>query len=145
MSKVHGRKGAKPEPFFRTMFMRIAEPRVLRIMHFAIYVCMGIAGVGIPFHPPEKLQSILGLELLYIFSFFVTIGALLGAVAILPGIWWLERVGIIMLTTSMAMYVVIILALGSSLVAISVAIALTLTFGQRWLEIRGAQLAPREV
>lgn len=132
-------------PMLHFLFMKIAEPRVIRVMHFAIYLCMMVAGVGIVFNPPEHLQSIIGLSLLYVFAGFVTIGALFGSFAVLPGIWWLERVGIIMLTTSMAMYVVIIVALGSSPVAISVALALTFTFGQRWVEIRGAQLAPREV
>jgi hypothetical protein len=132
-------------PFIHGMFMRIAEPRVIRCMHFLVYICMMVAGVGIVFRPPEHLQSILGLTLLYVFAGFVTIGALFAAIAVLPGIWWLERVGIIMLTTSMAMYVVVIVALGSSPVAVSVALALTITFAQRWTEIRGAQLAPREV
>lgn len=132
-------------PMLHYIFMKIAEPRVLRIMHFAIYICMGVAGIGIIFHPPSRFQSVVGLDLLYLFAAFITFGSLFAAVAVLPGIWWLERVGIIMLTTSMGMYVVIICTLGSSVVAIAVAIALTCTFGQRWVEIRGAQLAPREV
>jgi len=132
-------------PFLHLMFMKIAEPRVIRVIQFGIYVCMMLAGVGISVHPPSNLQGILGHTLVYIFAGFVTTGALFGSVAVLPGIWWLERVGIIMLTTSVAMYVVVIIALGASLVAVAVALALTLAFGQRWVEIKGAQLAPREV
>jgi len=132
-------------PFIHGMFMRIAEPRVIRLLHFLVYLCMLVTGVAIVFQPPHHLQSVLGLTLLYVFAGFVVIGALFSAVAVLPGIWWLERVGIIMLTTSMSMYVVVILALGTSVVAVAVALALTITFAQRWVEIRGAQLAPREV
>jgi hypothetical protein len=132
-------------PFLHLMFMKIAEPRVIRLIQFGIYVCMMVAGVGITLHPPSNLQGVLGYSLVYLFSGFVATGALFGAVAVLPGIWWLERVGIIMLTTSLAMYVVVIISLGASLVAVAVALALTLAFGQRWVEIKGALLSPREV
>lgn len=132
-------------PYVHGLFMRIAEPRVIRLMHFLVYLCMLITGIAICFSPPHHLQTVVGLALLYVFAGFVTIGSALCAFAVLPGIWWLERVGIIMLTTSMAMYVVIILTLGTSVVAVAVALALTITFAQRWTEIRGAQLAPREV
>lgn len=132
-------------PIIRGLFMKIAEPRVIRVMHFGIYISMMLSGIGTIFHPPSRFQTILGEELLFVFGLFVFLGAFAAAIAVLPGIWWLERVGIIMLTTSMSMYVVTITALGLSVVSISVAVALTLTFAQRWVEIRGAQLAPREV
>lgn len=130
-------------PILHFLFMKVAEPRVIRIMHFGIYICMMISGIGVIIGPPETLQSVLGHILIYVFGGFVFLGALLSAFAVLPGIWWLERVGIIMLATSMSMYVVAIFALGASVVGIVVALALTLSFFQRWVEIKDAQLAPR--
>ena len=133
-------------PFLHYVFMKIAEPRVLRIMHFLIYLCMVVSGIGLIVVQPQRFQNVIGETMLWVFGSFIFFGALFGAVAVLPGIWWLERVGIIMLTTSMGMYIVIIIALGtSSFLGIAVAVALTLTFAQRWVEIKGAQLAPREV
>jgi hypothetical protein len=123
--------------------MKVAEPRIIRIMHFIIYVCMMVAGFGTIFGPPQSWLNVLGHVLIYVFGGFVFVGALLSAISVLPGIWWLERVGIIMLTTSMTMYTVVILALGRAPVSIAVALALTLSFAQRWIEIKGAQLAPR--
>ena len=105
---------------------------------------MMIAGFGTIFGPPQAWLNVLGHVLIYVFGGFVFIGALFAAVSVLPGIWWLERVGIIMLTTSMTMYTVVIIALGRSPVSVAVALALTISFAQRWTEIRGAQLAPRD-
>lgn len=131
-------------PILHYVFMKIAEPRVIRIMHFGIYICMMVAGIGVILDPPDRLQGVLGHTLVFIFGGFVFVGSFFGMFAVLPGIWWLERVGIIMLTTSLGMYVVTIVTLGATPVAVVVALALTLSFAQRWVEIKGAQLAPRE-
>lgn len=130
-------------PFAYYLFMRIAEPRVLRLIQFGIYICMGNAGVGMLSSPPTTFDSVVALPLVYMFSGFITLGAILGAIAVLPGIWWLERTGILALTTGVAIYFVLLIALGASSVGISISLALVLTFRQRWSEIKGADLAPR--
>jgi hypothetical protein len=129
---------------FRKYFQLIAEPRVIRLVQFSIYVCMFIAGSNILLHPPKAFQFVLGLVLAYVFGAFITLGSLLGAISVLPGIWWLERVGIIALITGLGIYAIVIISLGSSPMGILVAIMFALTFVQRWLEIKGSQLAPRE-
>lgn len=129
-------------PFAHSLFMKIAEPRVIRLMQFGIYICMIIAGTGVLSQPPSAFKYVVGSALVYVFGGFITLGAIFGAIAVLPGIWWLERVGIIALTTAMLMYAVIIIALGSSTVGVVVSVAFALTFAQRWLEIRRYQLAP---
>lgn len=129
---------------FRTWFTKIAEPRVIRLMQFGVYLCMIWSGWGVLSHPPRGFEFVLGQFLVYMFGGFIFIGAIFGAVAVLPGIWWLERAGIIALSTGMAIYAIVIIALGASITGVAVAIAFALTFIQRWLEIRGSQLAPRE-
>lgn len=131
-------------PKVEPIFMKIAEPRIIRLMQFGIYVCMFYAGVRLMLHPPTNFQSVLGLVLSYIFASFIFLGALFGGVAVLPGIWWLERVGLIALATGMGIYVIVVVSLGSSPLGIVVAIAFVLTFLQRWMEIKGPDLAPRE-
>ena len=128
----------------RSLFLRIAEPRHLRIMQFGIYVCMIFAGVGVLNDPPSSFESVVGLPLTMMFGGFIAIGSTFAAVAVLPGIWWLERVGIIALSVGLAMYLVMVVALQSSPVGISVSLAFILTFVQRYTEIKGSQLAPRE-
>ena len=131
-------------PFAHSLFMRIAEPRVLRILQFFIYVGMTIAGVTFLSQPPTLFENIAGPILVHVFGAFIASGSILGAFAVLPGIWWLERVAILLLGTGLAMYIVFVVTLGSSIIGIVMSIAFLLTFVQRWTEIKGAQLAPRE-
>lgn len=126
------------------LFMKIAEPRVFRLLQFGIYILLGIAGIGVLIDTPDSIQNVLGNFLIYVFGGFVALGAILGAFAVLPGIWWLERVALLALGTGVAMYVVITISLGVSIVGLAVYIAFILSFIQRWTEIRGANLAPRK-
>jgi len=131
-------------PFAHSLFMRIAEPRTIRLMQFGVYVCLIFSGVGMLQDPPSSFKDVVGAALVYVFSGFITLGSVLGAIAVLPGIWWLERVGILALATGLSMYLVLVMSLGASPIGIAVALAFILTFLQRWTEIKGAQLAPRE-
>lgn len=131
-------------PRVEPWYMRIAEPRIIRLMQFGIYICMLIAGTQILFHPPAQFQNVLGLALAYMFASFIFLGALAGAFAVLPGIWWLERVGLISLTTGLVIYVIVVISLKGSPMGIITALAFGLTFLQRYMEIKGPALAPRE-
>lgn len=130
----------KVEPWF----LKIAEPRIIRLMQFGIYLCMLYAGFRILLQPPPQFQSVLGLVLSYMFASFIFLGALFGAIAVLPGIWWLERVGLIALSTGMGIYAIVVVSLPGSALGIVTALAFGLTFLQRYLEIKGPDLAPRE-
>lgn len=125
-------------------FSKIAEPRIIRLMQFGVYLCMIFAGIRVVTQPPKAFEFVLGNVLVLVFGGFILIGALFGAVAVLPGIWWLERAGLIALATGMTIYAVVITSLGASPMGVVVAVAFALTFVQRFLEIRGSQLAPRE-
>lgn len=127
----------------RTLFLKIAEPRYIRLTQFGIYLGMLAAGISVLVNPPASFQGVIGQPLVYIFGGFLFGGALTGAIAVLPGIWWLERVGIVSLITGMSIYVVVVITLGSSFLGMIVSLTLALTFFQRWLEIRRFQLAPK--
>lgn len=126
------------------VFMNIAEPRIIRLIQFGVYMCMLIAGTGLLANPPRNFEGVIGLTMVYVFGGFIFVGALFGAIAVLPGFWWFERVGIMLLITGLFIYTIIILALGASLMGVVVAVAFILTFAQRWQEIKRFQLAPRE-
>lgn len=128
---------------FTSAFLMIAEPRVVRLVQFAIYICMVAAGVFILTDPPFSLREVLGIFLVDVLGSFVAVGAIFGVIAVLPGIWWLERVAILALSTGVAMYGVAVLALGAPWVAFLIAIAFVLSLIQRWREIRRFQLAPK--
>lgn len=114
------------------------------MLQFGIYICMMAAGLGVIHHPPSSFEGVLGTTLVIVFGGFIFFGAFLGAIAVLPGIWWLERTGLLALMTGMAMYTVIIFSLGTSTLGVAVSVAFVLSFIQRWSEIRRYQLAPRE-
>lgn len=127
------------------IYMKIAEPRVKRIIYFFIYLALSLAGTGALFKPPEAIVHILGGQILiYAFALFIIIGALIGAFAVLPGIWWFERVGLLSIGTGIAMYSVTLLYLGASALVTIVPIILILILVLRWLDIKEYLLAPRE-
>lgn len=131
-------------PVLYNLFMKIAEPRVVRILHFGIYICMVFAGWRVIVNPSLSYNHVVNSLTVDILGAFLMVGALIGAVAVLPGVWWLERAGIISLVTGMAMYSVVIIALGGAAIVVIISIAFILAHSVRWLDIRGLQLAPRE-
>lgn len=124
-------------------FLLIAEPRVRRLLQFTVYICLGIGGYLLVTIPPGKFQSILGFGLVLTFGIFVLVGAILGAVAVLPGIWWLERAGIVALTVGLFIFMVLVVALGASAISFIFGAVLALMFVIRYMEIRPFALAPK--
>lgn len=128
---------------FVFVFLKIAEPRVIRLIQFGIYVALSVAGGYIVSTPPTAFQNVLGITLVYIFGSFLLLGGVLGAVAVLPGVWWLERMGVVAVWTGLGMFIVIVFAVGASAVALATAFALAGSMLIRWFEIRRYELAPR--
>lgn len=127
-----------------SLFFKIAEPRVVRLVQCGLYLCLATAGGYILGNPPASFLFVLGEQLIGIFGVALLLGGLAGALAVLPGIWWLERMGVIALWTGLGLFAVIAISLGISIVGFLVSIALILSLVQRWFEIRKFQLAPRE-
>lgn len=128
----------------QTIFFKIAEPRVIRILLFFVYFFCFWAGVLVLGNRPEIFLQIIGPDLVFAFGCLIVLGSTLGGVAILPGIWWLERVGIILLFTCVMIYVVIIAYRNATPVAGGFSVGFGIFLAARFIEIRGAQLAPRE-
>jgi len=126
-------------------FLLIAEPRVERVFQFLIYAAMGYGGAWILAAPPETFADALPDMGLIGFGLFAMLGSVFGMVAVLPGIWWLERVGISSLGFGLSIYWLLGMALGSSVFVAVLTISFALTLAQRWGRIRGADLAPKIV
>lgn len=125
------------------LFMKIAEPRIVRIVQFVVYVALTAAGWYVLTHPPQSFLFVLGPQLVAVFGSFLTFGGAVGCIAVLPGIWWLERMGVVALWTGLSIFAVIVFSLGISYVGFFVAIALGGSLIIRWTEIRRYELAPR--
>ncbi len=124
-------------------YMKIAEPRVVRLIQFVIYVGLFVVGIMILHSVPQSLANAAGAQAFVVgFALMLIIGALSSGVAVLPGIWWLERAGLVLLGFGLLIYLVLIITMKSSPVGVVVCLILILSFTQRWLEIKGAQLAP---
>jgi hypothetical protein len=117
---------------------------VVRLILCAFYIVLGLYGLGILLHPPQAFENVIGQSLVMAFAIFMLAGGIFGAFAILPGIWFVERVGLISLTSAMLIYVLLLFALGLQSYQLCIPIAFILVFTLRWLEIRWAQLAPRK-
>lgn len=129
---------------YKDLFSKIAEPKTARLLQFVIYLMFLFVGVYTAIDRPDNLENVIGQGLLLMFSLFVVSGSLLGLFAILPGIWWLERAGIILLNTGLLMYLIMIVYSDASLVGITVVSIMVISKVQRWFEIKDWALAPRK-
>lgn len=127
---------------FWWLFLKIEEPRLIRVLQFVLYVTMATIGGLYLQHPPESYEGVLGLTLAYIFGGLILLGGVLGAFAVLPGIWWLERLAVISLCTGLSIFFVVALSLAASPIAIGVTWALIVSLTIRWFQITDYQLAP---
>ena len=127
------------------IYLKIAEPRVKRLIYFGIYIALAFAGVGAIIKPPHTIAQILGGQILiYAYALFIVIGALVCAFSVLPGIWWFERVGLLAVGTGVTMYAITLLFLGASALVSVIPFILILILVLRWLDIKEYLLAPRE-
>lgn len=131
-------------PVLYRAYLLVAEPRMVRIVLFAIYITFITAGMFVLSQPPEKFVVALSVHLVLLFGAFLALGGVLSAIAVLPGIWWLERVGLLALGTGMLMYLIISATVQGSPVSICVTIAFILFFSLRFMETRQFKLAPRK-
>lgn len=135
----------QPFGIFRTLYLKVAEPRNIRILLFVaylIFIAIGLAGFA---HPPTSYREALGtLGFVYLMFGFVSFGALLGTVSVLPGIWWLERAGLLSMGFGVLFYILILFTRNASPFAVGIAFIALLVCAIRWIEIRRYQLAPRE-
>jgi len=130
----------KVDPFTR-LYLLIREPRVIRILQALVYVSMLVGGISVVVNPSPTLIDVLTWRL-QAFGLLLVGGGLLGALAVLPGWWWLERLGLIFLGTAIAVYTVVVIT-GTSAFGPAISIALLFTLGKRWAEVRKYQVAPK--
>lgn len=124
------------------LFLKIEEPRLVRVFQFVVYSALALSGFFFVFAAPQPYTGVLGPILVGIFSTLVLLGGLAGAFAVLPGLWWVERLAIISLITGLSIFNVVALSIGSTLATVGLSWALVATLGIRWLEIKDFQLAP---
>lgn len=124
------------------LFLKIEEPRLVRILQFFLYGTMIIIGSLYLISRHMQVASLLGATLATTLGVLVVLGGILGGIAVLPGIWWVERMGIICLWTGLGIYIVVGLSIYVSLLGVGLAWALIFALAIRWVQIKDFQFAP---
>ncbi|AIX99759.1 hypothetical protein ART_0161 [Arthrobacter sp. PAMC 25486] len=123
------------------VWLRIQEPRIVTVIQFFIYLAATAGGLSAVLFPPRSIEATAGAGLTLYWAWLLLLGGVLGAVAVLPGIWWLERSAVIACIGASLIYGVNILALhlsesGNRLVQFFMIVIVALHFGARWFRIR---------
>lgn len=123
------------------LWLLVHEPRYLSVIYFGAYLVMAVAGTAVLLDPPRTIQAGLGASLVLVWSILLIFGGVLGALATLPGIWWLERPATIACMCAILVYGVAIFALpvtqySSRVVSICFIIFALLAFAVRLVKIK---------
>lgn len=130
---------------------RIHEPRVAKVIHLVGYlIALGIGSVTL-WRPPTSIETPLGPTLTTIWAALILVGGIASTVAVLPGWWWLERIGIFCVAGGALIYFGVVLTLhfqgspeSSRLTQAGVILGFAwLISANRLWEIRGYTFEPR--
>lgn len=128
-----------------SVYMKIAEPRVKRLIYFAIYILLGTVGGISAFRPNERMADFAGGQtLIHFYGILIIAGSLVCLLSVLPGVWILERAGLVGLGTGIVLYVATLILFGASPTVSLFPIIIILVFLLRWLDIKDYMLAPRK-
>lgn len=131
----------------RRMFRWVAEPRVLRTTFFVLYLFHAAAGLSILLAEPSTATHVLGPVPAAVWGGLLLFGGGIGAVAVLPGWNFLERVGIVAIIAGIAMASLLIIAIPAMSAGVfSLWLLITawiVVFAHRLWEIRLYLVAPK--
>lgn len=98
------RKPTKLLDGLRKLWLRVQEPRALSVIYFFAYLAVTVMGIAVTSDPPRTIQGSIGQTLVGCWAAMLIIGGGIGACTVLPGVWWLERVGAILCGFAMLIY-----------------------------------------
>lgn len=123
-------------------FLLIQEPRVQRILFFFFYAVAIWTGIDALHDSPDRFFQTGGALLVISLGCFFIVAGGLGVVAVLPGIWWLERTALIAFAFGLAIRGVLIFSLGVSSTGAAIFLGELILIAIRFIQIRRADLAP---
>lgn len=91
----------------RAWWLRVTEPRHLKAAMLVFYSIAAFTGAVTLVMPPQTIEAVIG-GVTYVWSAFVLLGGAGGAVTVLPGWWWAERLCIVCLWVGIGMYAIVL-------------------------------------
>lgn len=95
----------------RALWLRVNEPRSVSVIYFLMYAIGVPAGLYATINPPNSLEGQIGSTAMTALTVLLTFGCALGAIAALPGIYWLERSAVTSIALAAVIYLVIVATL----------------------------------
>jgi hypothetical protein len=92
----------------RTLWAKVREPRVISVVYFVMYTAGAGAGVYATITPPSSIEGQIGSTAMTALTVLLAFGCMLGAIAALPGIYWLERSAVTSIALAAAIYLAIL-------------------------------------
>lgn len=127
------------------VYMKIVPPRLKRLIYFAIYILLGVIGGISTFKPNQRLDDFAGGQpLIHFYGILIISGSLVCMLSVLPGVWIIERAGLVGLGTGIVLYVVTLMLFGASFTISLFPVIIILVFLLRWLDIKDYMLEPRK-
>lgn len=129
------------------LWAKITEPRVIAVLLFCQYVVFAAGGLYALFYPPTSIQGQIGTNSMAALAALLVFGGTLGAIAALPGIWWLERSAVLSVGWAALLYLGIVVGLhvggdGNRLLQAAFVTSVLLHQGVRWVRIRERSYRP---
>lgn len=95
----------------RALWLSIHEPRVTKVIYAVTYLIATAVGVITLWRPPTSIETPLGPTLTAIWAALILAGGLSAIIAVFPGWWWLERIGIIGIAAGALVYFGVVVTL----------------------------------
>lgn len=122
-------------------WLKVHQPRVISVLYFAIYAVAAAGGITALTNPPRSIEGVIGQVAMTTLALLLTLGGILGAPSALLGAWWLERLAVVSIGFSAAIYGSIVITLevqetGNRKLQLSIILMVLLMQGVRWHRIR---------
>ncbi|WP_454044415.1 hypothetical protein [Cellulosimicrobium sp. Marseille-Q8652] len=92
----------------RALWQHVNEPRVISVVYFVMYLAGAGAGIYATITPPTSIEGQIGSTAMTALTVLLAGGCTLGAVAALPGIYWLERSAVTSIALAAGIYLAIL-------------------------------------
>lgn len=138
--------------WIRQLWERITEPRTMKVTYLSIYVLTALIGTVTLVSPPASISGEIGPVITIIWAVLFIVGGIAGAVTVLPGWWWAERLlAISPVLFGLSIYLIVVVTLhvqnmesGSSrLTQVGIITLASMPFVIRALVIREYSYEPR--